>query len=49
MIAIFLSNLSNRILPFICEDIDNWQGCEDDILAAQRQILEIKATCFPEK
>ncbi len=41
----FLSNLSDRVLTFIGEDIDNWQGTEEDILAAQRKILEIRKRC----
>lgn len=35
----FLSNLSDRVLYFISEDIEHWSGAEEDILAAQRKIL----------
>lgn len=41
VIARFLSNLSDRILYFISEDIEHWQGTETDILAAQRKILTL--------
>lgn len=41
----FLSNLSDRMLAFIGEDIDNWQGTEEEILAAQRKVLEIRKRC----
>ncbi len=41
----FLVNLSDRLLYFISEDIDNWTGTEEDILKAQRQMLTIGG-CF---
>ena len=41
----FLKNLSDRVLYFISEDIDNWNGTEEDILKAQRCILAIGG-CF---
>lgn len=44
----FLSNLSPRMLAFTCEDMDNWQGTEEDILAAQRKVVEIRERCFQE-
>ena len=37
----FLMNLSDRLLYFLSEDIDNWSGTEEDILKAQRQVLVI--------
>ena len=37
----FLMNLSDRLLYFISEDIDNWNGTEEDILKAQRQVVVI--------
>lgn len=41
----FLKNLSDRVLYFMSEDIDNWNGTEEDILKAQRRILAIGG-CF---
>lgn len=45
IVARFLMNLSDRLLYFISEDIDNWSGTEKDILKAQRQVLAIGG-CF---
>ena len=45
IIARFLMNLSDRLLYFISEDIDNWNGTEEDILKAQRQVVVIGG-CF---
>ena len=45
IVAKFLMNLSDRLLYFISEDIDNWSGTEEDILKAQRQVLAIGG-CF---
>ena len=45
IIARFLMNLSDRLLYFITEDIDNWSGTEKDILKAQRQVVAIGG-CF---
>ena len=42
----FLANLSDRVLVFISEDIDNWEGTEEEILDAQRKIVEIRNRCF---
>ena len=41
----FLRNLSDRLLYFVSEDIDNWSGTEEDILKAQRQVLAVGG-CF---
>jgi len=41
----FLKNLSDRLLYFVSEDIDNWNGTEEDILKAQRQVLAVGG-CF---
>lgn len=41
----FLKNLSDQVLYFMSEDIDNWNGTEEDILKAQRRILAIGG-CF---
>lgn len=37
----FLTNLSDRLLYFVSEDIDHWNGIEEDILKAQRRVLAI--------
>lgn len=42
----FLSNLADRILFCIHEDIEHWNGTEQEILAAQRKVLEIGAFCL---
>jgi len=36
----FLSNLSDRVLCLIDEDIRQWDGTEEDILTAQKKVLE---------
>lgn len=41
----FLSNLSQRMLVFTSEDMDNWQGTEEEILTAQRKVVEIRDRC----
>lgn len=42
----FLSNLSDRLLYFIQEDMQQWKGTEEDILAAQKKVLEIGSFCL---
>lgn len=44
----FLKNLSDRLLYFVSEDIDNWSGTEEEILKAQRQVLAIGGCFLPE-
>ncbi len=46
VVARFLSNLSDRILYFIHEDMENWNGTEQEILEAQRKVLEIGSFCL---
>ncbi len=41
----FLANLSDRLLYFISEDIDNWCSTEEDIMKAQRRVLSVGG-CF---
>lgn len=41
----FLMNLSERLLYFVSEDIDRWNGTEEDILKAQRRVLAVGG-CF---
>ncbi|MBO5227972.1 MAG: hypothetical protein J6B39_03150, partial [Lachnospiraceae bacterium] len=45
IVAGFLMNLSDRLLYFVSEDIDNWSGTEEDILKAQQRVLAIGG-CF---
>ena len=42
----FLSNLSDRLMYYISEDMERWQGTEEEILAAQRRVLEVGAFCL---
>ena len=37
----FLMNLSDRLLYFVSEDIDRWNGTEEAILKAQRRVLAV--------
>lgn len=37
----FLMNLSDRLLYFVSEDIDRWNGTEEEILKAQRRVLAV--------
>lgn len=39
----FLANLSDRLLGFVSEDIDSFEGTEEDIVEAQKKVLEIAA------
>ena len=41
----FLVNLSDRLLYFVSEDVDRWNGTEEDILKAQRRVLAVGG-CF---
>ena len=43
---VFLANLSERLLYFIHEDMKQWNGTEEDILAAQKKVLEIGSFCL---
>ena len=43
---VFLENLSERLLYFIHEDMKQWNGTEEDILAAQKKVLEIGSFCL---
>lgn len=44
----FLSNLSERMLYFIHEDMIQWSGTEEEILTAQRKVLELGHLCLKE-
>lgn len=41
VVKAFLANLSERMLYFIHEDMVQWSGTEDEILDAQRKVLEL--------
>lgn len=43
LIVRFLSNLSDRLLYFISEDIDLFQGTEEEMAEAQKKVLELAA------
>lgn len=43
----FLANLADRVLAFISEDMENWKGTEEEILQAQRRVVEIRNLCCP--
>lgn len=45
VVVAFLRNVSDRLLNFFSEDIDSWDGTEEEILSAQKQILEIRERC----
>lgn len=36
----FLSNLADRVLYYISEDLEQWKGTEEEILLAQKKVLE---------
>ena len=46
VVTAFLSNLADRILYLISEDMELWQGTEEEILEAQRKVLEIGSFCL---
>ena len=39
----FFENVSDTVLYYVNEDLEIWQGTEEDILAAQRTVLELGA------
>lgn len=45
VLVAFMANLSDRLLAVISEDIDGWSGTEEEIVAAQRAVLEIRKRC----
>lgn len=40
----FLKNLADRILYLIHEDMEYWNETEEDILTAQKTVLELKVS-----
>lgn len=43
----FLANLSDRVLIFVCEDIERWEGTEKEIVDAQKRVLELSRKVMP--
>lgn len=41
VVQTFLANLSDRMLYFIHEDMKQWKGTEEEILSAQKKLLEL--------
>ena len=39
----FFENLAETLLYYVNEDMEHWQGTEEEILSAQRQMLELAA------
>ena len=42
----FFLNLADRIMYLVSEDLERWQGTEEEILAAQRTVLEVGSFCL---
>ncbi len=42
----FMSNLSDRMRYFIHEDMKQWSGTEEEIVSAQRKVLELGNFCL---
>lgn len=49
VVTVFLANLSDRMKCFISEDMDRWNGTEEEILTAQQRILELGSFCLREE
>jgi len=45
VIVRFLENLSERMLPIICREIEQWSGTEEEMTAAQSRMLELGSSC----
>ena len=45
VVIAFMSNIADRLLVFFSEDMDNWKGTEEEILEAQRKVVEIRNRC----
>lgn len=48
VVKAFLANLSDQMLYFIHEDMVQWNGTEEEILEAQRKMLELGHLCLKE-
>lgn len=42
----FFLNLADRIMYLVSEDLERWQGTEEEILEAQRTVLEVGSFCL---
>ncbi len=42
----FMSNLSDRMLYFIHEDMKQWNGTEEEMISAQKKVLELGNFCL---
>ncbi len=45
VVVAFMANISDLLLAFFSEDIANWKGTEEEILEAQRKVVEIRNRC----
>lgn len=45
VVVAFMANIADRLLALFSEDIDNWKGTEEEILKAQRKVVEIRNRC----
>ena len=41
-----MANLSDKMLYFIHEDMKQWNGTEEEILTAQKKVLELGNFCL---
>lgn len=41
VVKVFLSNLSDKMLSFLHEDMKKWNGTEEEIISAQEKVLEV--------
>lgn len=46
VVVAFMANVADWLLAFLSEDIDNWKGTEEEILEAQRKVVEIRNRCY---
>ena len=46
VVEAFFSNLADRVMYLISEELAHWQGTEEEILAAQRRVLEVGSFCL---
>lgn len=45
VVVAFMANISDLLLAIFSEDITNWKGTEEEILEAQRKVVEIRNRC----
>lgn len=46
VVTVFMTNLADRLKYFISEDMESWNGTEEEILMAQRKVLEVGSFCL---